>query len=288
MNTLFKSVVQDYDLLSFFNKLIIINEHGHPLLFVFTPDRVKEGNNWTCNICYANYEYNIPSFYCTLCDFDLCQNCLAKHKLNEIALYDNSDSKNKYSQQGSTNQFEWQKKNPNHNHFLTLIKKRNKQYSWKCNKCFQNFQNENSAYYCSLCDWYICQQCFICSNQNNFPNLQNISNIPSNWPNNLPNFLNQNNDFQIKSFVMLNKDYQNNNLLYCPLPVQILFTILSNGIIEGNALNEIKNVFSIQNLENENQYYINLLNSISNDSISNLLNNSKLIWPNFEQLFQII
>ena len=110
MSTLFKSVTQDYDLLSFLNNSIIIGEHGHPLLFVFTPDRAKEGNNWTCNICYSNYEYNIPSFYCTLCDFDLCQNCLAKHKLNEISLYDNSDLNNKYSQQGSTNQFEWQKK----------------------------------------------------------------------------------------------------------------------------------------------------------------------------------
>lgn len=273
MSTLFKSVVQDYDLLSFLNNSIIIGEHGHPLLFVFTPDRAKEGNNWTCNICYSNYEYNIPSFYCTLCDFDLCQNCLAKHKLNEISLYDNSDLNNKYSQQGSTNQFKWQKKNPNHNHSLTMIKKRNKKNSWKCNKCSQIFQNENSAYYCSLCDWYICQQCFNGSNQNNFPNFKNIQNIPLNWPNiNSPNFLNQNNDFQVKSFVILNKYYQNDNLLYCPLPLQILFTILSNGIIEGNALNEIKNVFSIHNLEFENQYYINLLNSISNDNILNIAN----------------
>ena len=83
---------------------------------------------------------------------------------------------------------------------------------------------------------------------------------------------------------MLNKEYQNDNLLYCPLPVQILFTILANGITEGNALNEVKNVFSIQNLENENQCYINLLNSISNNNILNIANS---ILTSFEPSGQI-
>ena len=74
-----------------------------------------------------------------------------------MSSYDNSNSNNKYSQQESPDRFKWLKKAPNHIHLLTLIIKRNKNYSWKCNKCSQTFQNENSAYYCSLCDWYLCQ-----------------------------------------------------------------------------------------------------------------------------------
>ena len=276
MNTLFKGVAKDYDLLSFLNTSIIISEHNHPLLFVFTPDRSKEGTNWTCNTCYANYKYNIPSFYCTSCDFDVCQNCLAKHRLGEISSYDNSNPNDNYSQQDSPNQFKWLKKNPNHIHLLTLIIKRNKNYSWKCNKCSKTFQNENSAYYCSLCDWYLCQPCFIHFNFQTAPNVPHIKDTTLNWPSIIPssspNVSNKNDNFQVKSFVMLNKDYKNDNLLYCPLPLQILFTILANGITEGNALNEIKNVFSIQNLEIENQFYINLLNSISNSKTLNIAN----------------
>ena len=168
------------------------------------------------------------------------------------------------------------KKYPNHIHLLTLIIKRNKNYSWKCNKCSKTFQNENSAYYCSLCDWYLCQPCFIHFNFQTAPNVPHIKDTTLNWPSIIPssspNVSNKNDDFQVKSFVMLNKDYKNDNLLYCPLPLQILFTILANGITEGNALNEIKNVFSIQNLEIENQFYINLLNSISNSKTLNIAN----------------
>ena len=279
MNSLFNLEPKDYEFLCLLNSSIKINEHNHPIIFVNTPERFIHGKEWTCNKCNINFSYDFPSFYCTFCDFDLCQNCLGKHKLNEIELYEYNNNNNNIQQEGLNNNFQWRKKYPGHIHLLTLIKKRNKNYSWKCNKCSQTFQNDNSAYYCSLCDWYLCQQCFNGFNLNNFqtaPNVPNIQNTTLNWPSIIPssspNVSNKNDDFQVKSFVMLNKEYQNNNLLYCPLPVQILFTILANGITEGNALNEVKNVFSIQNLENENQYYINLLNSISNTNILNIAN----------------
>ena len=42
MNTLFKGVAKDYDLLSFLNTSIIINEHNHPLLFFLLLIEVKK------------------------------------------------------------------------------------------------------------------------------------------------------------------------------------------------------------------------------------------------------
>jgi len=32
-------------------------------------------NTWYCDKCKMNFEIEIPSYHCTLCDFDLCHNC---------------------------------------------------------------------------------------------------------------------------------------------------------------------------------------------------------------------
>ena len=35
-------------------------------------------NGWRCDICKINADKDIPSYYCTLCDFDVCINCAQK------------------------------------------------------------------------------------------------------------------------------------------------------------------------------------------------------------------
>ena len=38
---------------------------------------IKRGNNnWICDICSQNFQKKDSSFYCSLCDFDICFNCL--------------------------------------------------------------------------------------------------------------------------------------------------------------------------------------------------------------------
>ena len=59
----------------------------------------------------------------------------------------------------NSNSFQWQKKFAEHSHLLTLIRKINKNFSWKCNKCSLIYKNEEASFYCSLCDYYICRKC---------------------------------------------------------------------------------------------------------------------------------
>jgi hypothetical protein len=47
--------------------------HIHPLMKVFT-----ERNGWGCDKCKKVFKKNIASFYCTVCDFDLCSEYINK------------------------------------------------------------------------------------------------------------------------------------------------------------------------------------------------------------------
>lgn len=50
--------------------------HKHKLGLVNTIGR--EG--WKCNNCKDSFSNQVRSFYCTLCDYDLCQECVLKEK----------------------------------------------------------------------------------------------------------------------------------------------------------------------------------------------------------------
>ena len=127
-NSIFLGNQKIYPMLSLINVSIKIDEHEHPLIFCFTPGRQKYGSIWTCNKCFYNYNYQISSFYCTFCDYDLCSNCLSNYKLNNINIYNNF-KQNSLIQNNKNSNFNWQKKYPSHTHLLTLVKKVN--ISWK-------------------------------------------------------------------------------------------------------------------------------------------------------------
>ena len=165
IDQLFNSTPKNYDFLHLID-CPIIAFHNHPLMFCFTPERTKSGEFWSCNKCYSSFSGEIPSFYCTFCDFKFCQNCLAKYKLKDIKLFQQPSNSN--NQQISNDTYEWQKKFPDHIHLLVLIQKRNKGklIKWKCNKCSNLFNNNEMPFYCSLCDYYICNNCMNKYNKN--------------------------------------------------------------------------------------------------------------------------
>ena len=45
--------------------------HIHPIEIL-----KRFSNSWFCNICIKNFNENVPSYHCTLCDFDVCYNCV--------------------------------------------------------------------------------------------------------------------------------------------------------------------------------------------------------------------
>ena len=150
-------------LLSLINSPVLVSDHNHPLIYSFTLDRARFGDSWRCNKCSSifEYKYNIPSFYCIFCDFDLCEKCLLQHQLFEIILYDYNYHLFDLTPNNSNQLFNWQSIFPCHQHLLTLIKKINNNYNWKCNVCNMIYNNSQAFYYCSLCDFYLCQKCVI-------------------------------------------------------------------------------------------------------------------------------
>ena len=53
--------------------------HVHPLIYLETIDR----GGWLCNICRESHKAREKSYYCTLCDYDLCKNCQSLEKNNK-------------------------------------------------------------------------------------------------------------------------------------------------------------------------------------------------------------
>ena len=152
------------NILYLINTPIIVPFHKeHPLINCKTPGRIKtNSSSWKCDNCNINYSYNVPTFYCTACDFDLCQKCLLSLGAFWIILYDYNSS-NLYQihiDENSSHSLQYLHKNIHHHPIMKIIKEPsfygNKS---KCNRCFKDIQNEEEFYYCSLCDYSICLNC---------------------------------------------------------------------------------------------------------------------------------
>ena len=142
--------------------------HEHPLLFCFPLERRNKCDGWTCNKCSKDFENNISSFYCSYCDYDICQNCIGRYQLNQfkLNLTDQLNIGKTIKNFTKTNEkFEWNKSYPGHNHTLVLVGRINKFCTWVCNDCKKNFRNIDPSYYCSLCDYDICINCLKAKNK---------------------------------------------------------------------------------------------------------------------------
>ena len=160
--------LNNIDITSFINFPIKIDAHEHPLLLCIC----KRPGGWECDKCSNSYE-NTPSFYCTYCDYDLCQKCLGEYKLNQVKICERNSKVFNIIRNESNNNIQWQRKFPCHKHSLSLIYK-TKKSSWTCNKCSNKYHNsDKSLYYCSICDYNICDKC-----EKTFVPIKNIKKDP--------------------------------------------------------------------------------------------------------------
>ena len=237
-------------LISRINSSIMIKFHHHPLYSCFSPLRANSSQFWTCNYCGSKYNYTVPSFYCTACDYDLCQKCLIQCQLYEIIMYDYS--KNEFLNITMT-QNEGNNNLSVHNHRLALIKIEiydpNNKYYIHCKACKGNIKNTDQFYYCSLCNFYLCEKCFI-PDQNNNNNNQNFNNLPFNgFPNCNNNVNNQNYN---------NNAINNNNY--------------NNTPINNNNNQRNNNNYNNNNQRNNNNYN----NQMNNNNFNNYNNNNQM------------
>ena len=251
-------------LISRINSSIMIKFHQHPLYSCFSPLRANSSLFWTCNYCGSKYNYTVPSFYCTACDYDLCQKCLIQCQLYEIIMYDYS--KNEFLNVTMT-QNEGNNNLSVHNHRLALIKIEiydpNNKYYIHCKACKGNIKNTDQFYYCSLCNFYLCEKCFI-PDQNNNNNNQNFNNLPFNGFPNCSNNVN-------------NQNYNNNNAInnnnYNNTPINNNNNQRNNNNYNNQMNNNNFNNYNNNNQMNNNNYNNNQMNN-NNFNNNNQMNNN--------------
>ena len=200
-------------LLSLINSSIIVIDHPHPLYCCLTPQKRQYSQFWTCSKCRCNYMLDVPSFYCTFCNIDLCQKCFLQYPVYQIELYNYRNGNYNFNNlMGNQN-------DPNlrmniHKHPLKLIQIMNynsQRYNINCMNCRNNIKNTDNFLYCSLCNFYVCTNCFMNSNQPQMMNQQFNNQMNNNQQNQFQGqFGNQNPNFNPQMNFNQNQQNQQN------------------------------------------------------------------------------
>ena len=128
----------------------------------------------------GSYSYNVPSFYCTACDYDLCQKCLLSLSAFMIAVY-NYQLGNMYASQQFTNMSLYFPKIHNHP-IVKIIKEPSfSEIQLKCNFCYKALLKNEAFHYCTLCNFCVCVNCF---NMNQMPKMPTFVDNPEYLSNN--------------------------------------------------------------------------------------------------------
>ena len=111
--------------------------------------------NWICNICKEDYENDVPTFYCSICDYDVCKSCMRTRSDEPKYPLDNDGDRESHKIKIINNYC--------HKHPLIYsITSRNakKETTWTCNECKTSYENNEWSFYCSSCDYDLCYDCY--------------------------------------------------------------------------------------------------------------------------------
>ena len=118
--------------------------HPHALTKCITPYR----NGWICDQCGKYFNTTISSFYCSVCDFDFCsENCVKPNST--------------WRERPEHYYPQYHFKSLQHNHPLICVKLLDRNNNLKCFSCLQNILPENKIFYCTKCDFRLCEKCQI-------------------------------------------------------------------------------------------------------------------------------
>ena len=245
------------DLISLINSPIFVDCHPHSLAYCFTKDRSNYGDSWRCNKCTSVFTYDNPSFYCTYCDFDLCKYCLEKYNVGNVYVFNNLFN-NQNIMNLKQEQQNWIKNFPCHQHGLTLIEKVNKDFPWTCKLCSDSYNSDKKFFYCSICDYNLCQFCAqknpILNNEN-----QNLNVITA--------IFDLNGD---KKKMVFNYGKSVSNMLKEYSEIQNL-DIFGLVFVYNNAIIMNQEPKTIENFFGNNQVYI-IVNNMKNNMMNNMNN----------------
>ena len=129
---------------------IEVKEHPHKLVYCISI------LNWTCSICHKNYEKTDAKYYCSLCDYYMCDKCHSKGNYTKKKVFPDgikpSNPDIKYPILKSNH----------HEHNLIYCRSSRSVvgYSlWCCDVCHLDFDNDIWSFYCTQCDFDLCSKC---------------------------------------------------------------------------------------------------------------------------------
>ena len=129
---------------------INVREHEHRLVYCITKF------DWKCNKCNKNYSKNEAKYYCSFCDYYMCDNC------REKGYYDKKRKFPKNIPPNNVNFKEKFLKCKHHEHNLALCRTSRIVLSetyWKCNICKKGYNYNDWSFYCTKCDFDLCCNC---------------------------------------------------------------------------------------------------------------------------------
>jgi len=124
------------------------NLHSHPLKCI-----KNFFHAWNCDKCRQGFSEDIPSYKCSLCEFDLCYNC-AKNSITKGTL--NNKMLEVYRNR-PRNLTQFQIISFLHKHPIEC--NRRFLHIWQCDNCGQSFNDNVPSYQCSLCNFDLCYRC---------------------------------------------------------------------------------------------------------------------------------
>ena len=161
------------NILSLINLSIIVPYHAeHPLINCKTPGRISEKYNfWQCDSCKSQYSYDVPTFFCTACDFDICQKCILSLGAFWIIIYNynlGNLSEAKIDEESSYTMKHLNKKIHHHPTIKIIREPSYYENKIRCNLCLKEIQKDENFYFCSLCNYSVCINCYNSKGQEKF------------------------------------------------------------------------------------------------------------------------
>ena len=161
------------NILSLINLPIIVPYHAeHPLINCKTPGRISEKYNfWQCDSCKSQYSYDVLTFFCTACDFDICQKCILSLGAFWIIIYNynlGNLSEAKIDEESSYTMKHLNKKIHHHPTIKIIREPSYYENKIRCNLCLKEIQKDENFYFCSLCNYSVCINCYNSKGQEKF------------------------------------------------------------------------------------------------------------------------
>ena len=129
---------------------IKVREHEHKLVYCLT------NFNWKCNLCNNNYNKEEGKYYCSFCDYNMCDRCRAN------GYYEKKIEFPKDMPPPGVNYNQKFLKSSQHEHNLVFCRTSRivlGRTHWSCNGCKQKFNDDIWSFYYTKCDYDLCNNC---------------------------------------------------------------------------------------------------------------------------------